>query len=92
VKQFIPAFKDAEWRPVPRVGNVEIVAADERAMLAMKMRANQPARDFEDIKFLLNLCGASRESAAVLLCDEYFPDDPLPKCALPLRRAALPGP
>jgi len=40
-KRFIPAFKDPEWRPVSRVGNVEIVAADERAMLAMKLRASR---------------------------------------------------
>jgi len=89
-KQFIPAFKDPEWRPMSRVGNVEIVAADERAMLAMKMRASRPSRDFEDIKFLLDLCGVSSESDAVSLYNEYFPDDPLPKRALPLLRAALP--
>jgi hypothetical protein len=89
-KQFIPAFKDPEWRPVSRVGNVEIVAADERAMLAMKMRASRPSRDFEDIKFLLHVCGISRESDAVSLYNEYFPDDPLPKRAFPLLRAALP--
>jgi hypothetical protein len=75
---------------VSRVGNVEIVTADERARLAMKMRASRPARDFEDIKFLLDLCGISRESEAVSLYYEYFPDDPLPKRALPLLRAALP--
>jgi hypothetical protein len=89
-KQFIPAFKDPEWRPVSRVGSVEIVAADERTMLAMKMRASRPSRDFEDIKFLLARCGISRESDAVSLYNEYFPDDPLPKRALPLLRAALP--
>jgi hypothetical protein len=90
-KQFIPAFKYPEWRPVSRVGDVEIVAADERAMLAMKMRASRPSRDFEDIKFLLDLCGISRESDAVWLYYEYFPDDPLPERALRLLRAALPA-
>ncbi len=89
-KQFIPSFKDPEWRPVSRVGNVEIVAADERTTLAMKMRASRPARDFEDIKLLLDLCGVSSESDAVSLYNAYFPDDPLPKRALPLLRAALP--
>jgi hypothetical protein len=88
-KQFVPAFKSPEWRPVSRVGNVEIVAADERAMLAMKFRASRPSRDFEDIKFLLDLCGISCESDAVSLYKEYFPDDPLPKRAMPLLRAAL---
>ena len=91
-KQFIPAFKDPDWRPVSRVGSVEIVAADERSMLAMKMRASRPSRDFEDIKLLLDLCGISSENDAVSLYHEYFPDDPLPKRAFPLLRAALPNP
>src|ERR1700677_4373178 len=89
-KQLIPAFKDPEWRPVSRVGNVEIVAADERAMLAMKLRASRPSRDFGGIKFLLQLCGISTASDAVSLYNGYFPDDPLPKRAFPLLRAALP--
>jgi hypothetical protein len=74
---------------VSRVGNVEIVAADERAMLAMKLRASRPSRDLEDIKFLLDVCGISTEGDAVSLYDEYFPDDPLPKRAFPLLRAVL---
>jgi hypothetical protein len=47
-KGFIPAFKDPEWRPVFKVGRIEIVSADERTMLAMKMRASRGSRDVEE--------------------------------------------
>jgi hypothetical protein len=40
--------------------------------------------------FLLDLCGISHERDAISLYNEYFPDDPLPKGALLLLRAALP--
>ena len=46
-KQFIPAFKEPDWRPVFRVGTVEIATADERAMLAMKMRASRGSRELK---------------------------------------------
>jgi hypothetical protein len=81
---------DPEWRPVSRVGNVEIVAAEERTMLAMSMRASRRSRDFEDVKFLLDVCVISREGDAVSRYSEFFPDDSLPKSAFPLLRAALP--
>lgn len=88
-KQFIPAFKDPEWRPVFRVGRVEIATADERAMLAMKMRASRGSRDIEDIRFLLGRCHITSESEAVALYEEYFPEDPLPDRARLLLRGAL---
>jgi len=88
-KQFIPAFKDPEWRPVFRVGKVEIATADERTMLAMKMRASRGSRDIEDIKFLLETCGVTSETEARELYDEFFPEDPLPERAGPLLRGAL---
>ena len=66
------------------------LAADERAMLAMTMRASRPSRDFEDISFYL-LDAAFRVSDAVSLYNEYFPDELLLKQALPLLRAALLG-
>jgi hypothetical protein len=88
-KQFIPAFKDPEWRPVFRLGGVEIATADERAMLAMKMRASRGSRDVEDIKFLLGKCHITNESDALALYEDYFPEDPLPERARPLLRGAL---
>jgi Nucleotidyltransferase of unknown function (DUF6036) len=88
-KIFIPSFKNPDWRPVFKVGNVEILTADERTMLAMKMRASRGSRDIEDIRLLLAKCHIQDEGQAHALYNEFFPEDPLPTRAGPLLRRAL---
>src|SRR6202789_270597 len=73
--QFIPVFKEPDWQPIFKSGNVEIVAADERSMLAMKMRAGRGARDRPDIEFLVKRCGVTTVAEALDLYEEYFPED-----------------
>jgi hypothetical protein len=87
--QFIPAFKEPNWQPILKSGNVEIVAADERSMLAMKMRAGRGSRDRPDINFLVRRCGVTSVAEALDLYEEYFPEDPLPERALPLLDEAI---
>jgi predicted nucleotidyltransferase len=88
-KGFLPAFKEPDWRPVLKIGNIDIVTADERTMLAMKLRASRGSRDIEDIKFLVNKCGIESEQEALALYDEYFPEDPLPPRAKAMLSSAL---
>jgi predicted nucleotidyltransferase len=88
-KIFVPLHKEPDWRPVVKVGTVEIVAADERTMLAMKMRASRGRRDEEDIEFLLGKCHIGSETEALELYEEYFPEDPLPQRSQPILRRAL---
>ena len=88
-QQFIPVFKEPNWRPVHKSGNVEIVAADERSMLAMKLRAGRGSRDRPDISFLVKRCGVTSVAEALDLYKEYFPEDPLPDRALPLLDEAI---
>ncbi len=87
--QFIPVFKEPNWQPILKSGNVEIVAADERSMLAMKMRASRGSRDRLDINFLVKRCGVTSVAEARDLYEEYFPEDPLPERALPLLDEAI---
>ena len=87
--QFIPVFKEPNWQPILKSGNVEIVAADERSMLAMKMRAGRGSRDRPDISFLVKRCGITSVAEALDLYDEYFPEDPLPDRTLPLLDEAI---
>jgi|GEM_PF-341409 len=88
-KGFIPVFKEPDWRPLFKIDNVEIVAADERSMLAMKLRASRGRRDQADIEFLLERCGISTEADAVELYEQFFPEDPLtPRCR-PILRGAV---
>jgi len=89
VKVYFPTFKEPDWRPVIKVGTVDVVVADERTLLAMKMRASRGRRDELDIKFLLDTCGISSVDGALALYDEYFPEDELPERAIPMLRHAL---
>lgn len=88
-QQFIPVFKEPNWRPILKSGNVEIVAADERTMLAMKMRAGRGSRDRLDINFLVKKCGITSVVEALELYEEFFPEDPLPDRTLPLLDEAI---
>ncbi|MHB1711512.1 MAG: nucleotidyltransferase [Acidimicrobiales bacterium] len=88
-KIFVPVAKEPEWRPVYRVGSIEIVAADERTMLAITMRASRGRRDEDDIEFLLATCCITSELEALSLYNEFFPEDPLPQRSRPMLRRAL---
>ena len=88
-QQFIPVFKEPNWQPILKSGNVEIVAADERSMLAMKMRAGRGSRDRLDINFLFKRCGITSVAEALELYEEFFPEDQLPDRTLPLLDEAI---
>jgi hypothetical protein len=91
VKVYLPIASEPEWRPVFKVGSVEVVVADERTLLAMKMRASRGRRDEADIKFLLNECHITSIDDALVLYEEYFPEDEFPPRAIPMLRHALDG-
>jgi hypothetical protein len=88
-QQFIPAFKEPNWQPIFKSGNVEIVAADEHSMLAMKMRVGRGSRDRLDINFLVKRCGVTSVAEALDLYEECFPEDPLPDRTIPLLEEAI---
>jgi hypothetical protein len=89
VKVYFPTFKEPDWRPVFKVGTVEVVVADERTLLAMKMRASRGRRDEVDIEFLLQACRVSTVDEALAVYEEYFPEDELPERAVPMLQHAL---
>ena len=75
---FLPVFKSPDWRPLFLFGSLEVLAADNRTMLAMKIRASRGRRDEPDIALLLQLCEIDTVQAAFSLYEEYFPEDPPP--------------
>jgi len=87
--QFVPVFKEPNWQPILKSGNVEVVAADERSILAMKLRAGRGSRDRPDINFLVKKCGITSVAEALELYEEYFPEDPLPDRTLPMLDDAI---
>ena len=92
VTVYFPVAGEPEWHPVIKVGSVEVVVADERTLLAMKMRASRGRRDEADIQFLLGKCHITSVDDALALYEEYFPEDDLPPQAIPMLRHALDGP
>jgi hypothetical protein len=78
---FVPIFRSPDWRPLYSFGTLEIFVADNRAMLAMKIRASRGRRDEPDIALLLRLCGVGSVDQAFALYEEYFPEDPAPSRA-----------
>ena len=78
---FIPVFKSPDWRPLYRFGSLEVLATDDRTMLAMKIRASRGSRDEPDIAVLLKACTISSVEQAMQLYVEYFPEDPAPERA-----------
>jgi hypothetical protein len=91
VKVYLPVANEPEWRPVFKIGSVEVAVADERTLLAMKMRASRGRRDEADIQFLLNKCQITTVNDALSLYEEYFPEDELPPRAIPMLRHGLDG-
>ena len=75
---FIPVFRSPEWRPLFTFGTLDVLAADDRTMLAMKIRASRGRRDEPDIALLLERCQITTADEAFALYDEYFPEDPAP--------------
>lgn len=55
-----------------------IQVASAEALLVMKLRANRPGRDTDDIRQLLALCDIDSVQAADELYDEYYPGESLP--------------
>ncbi len=53
-------------------GNVSIRVGSASTLLAMKLRASRPNRDFEDIAVLVRACGITTVSECAVLVDGYY--------------------
>lgn len=71
------------------LGTVTIRTASAEALLAMKIRASRQRMDNFDIEFLCEHLKVSSVEQAVGIFEKYYPDDPLPKHALPILTAIL---
>lgn len=66
-----------EWETVYDRAGVVIQVASADALLAMKLRANRPGRDTNDIRQLLSLCEVGTLEAAEDLFESFYPGDAL---------------
>ncbi|MHB8190585.1 MAG: DUF6036 family nucleotidyltransferase [Ferrimicrobium sp.] len=70
-------------------GSVTIQTASAEALLAMKIRASRPRMDNFDIAFLCEYLEVTSIAQAVGIYETYYPEDPLPRFALPILQAIL---
>ena len=75
----IPTFgrRAVEWETVFDADGILIQVAAKEALLAMKLRANRPGRDTNDIRQLLALCEINTLADAEDLYEDFYPGDSL---------------
>lgn len=65
------------WETIYDDRGVTVQVADAESMLAMKLRANRPGRDTDDIRQLLAICGIETVDDADDFYGEFYPGDSL---------------
>lgn len=74
--------KEVEWHTIFSSEKITIQVASAEALLAMKLRANRPGRDVNDIRALLALVGITNVANAETLYESFYPGDVLPDRAI----------
>lgn len=76
--KYIPSFgQTVEWETFLDDRGLELQVASADALLAMKLNANRPGRDNNDIAQLMALCGIDSLEEAESLFEQYYPGDGL---------------
>lgn len=89
----VPTFgrRAVEWETIYDNAGVVIQVASKEALLAMKLRANRPGRDVNDIRQLLALCGVATLEEAEEHYEAYYPGDALTDRAVDMVERILDG-
>jgi hypothetical protein len=89
----LPTFgrRPVEWETIYDHDGIVIQVAAKEAMLAMKLRANRPGRDTNDIRQLLRLCDVTTLDEAEELYEDFYPGDALSDRAVKMFVAILEG-
>jgi hypothetical protein len=74
--------REVEWHTIFSSAQITIQVASAQALLAMKLRANRPGRDVNDIRALLALVGITDVASAETLYESFYPGDVLPDRAV----------
>lgn len=89
----VPTFgrRAVEWETIYDRDGVVIQVASKEVLLAMKLRANRPGRDVDDIRQLLALCGISTLEEAEEHYEGFYPGDALTDRAIGMVERILDG-
>lgn len=74
--------KEIHWQNIYSDRSVRIDVAPAEAMLVMKLRANRPGRDTDDIRKLIATLGIVDVNEIESLYEDYYPAEPLSQRAL----------
>lgn len=74
--------KEVEWVSVFNEHGVEILVAPPEVLLVMKLKANRPGRDTNDIRGPLLQIGLVRIDEVESLYESYYPGEMIPERAL----------
>ena len=81
----VPAWgREVEWETIYDADGIVIQVAAKEALLAMKLRANRPGRDTNDIRQLLALCAVTTLEEADELYEAFYPGEYLTDRAVAL--------
>lgn len=80
-----------EWETIYDRDGVVIQVASKEALLAMKLRANRPGRDVNDIRHLLALCNITTLGQAEEHYEDYYPGDALTDRAIGMVQRIIDG-
>lgn len=87
---FYPDHADQFWRqPRRRYGGVEVHLADDRMMLALKLRAGRGRLDRPDVVVLLDRLGISEPEQALAIFAALYPNDALSETGWATLESAL---
>lgn len=80
----VPMFgrREVEWETIYDRDGVVIQVASKEALLAMKLRANRPGRDTDDIRQLLALCNITSVEEVEEFYEDFYPGDGLSNRAI----------
>jgi len=89
----LPTFgrRTVEWETIYDQDGIVIQLAAKEAMLAMKLRANRPGRDTNDIRQLLRLCEIRSVDEAEEMYEDFYPWDALTDRAVGMVVSILAG-
>ncbi len=84
-----PMYPPPEWVVFLERSNVRLLVANPRLLLAMKIKANRPNRDFADIEVLLGACRITTYVDALACFEEHYTTEAVAPRAEAYLRAKL---
>lgn len=89
----VPTFgrRPVEWETIYDRDSVVVQVASKEALLAMKLRANRPGRDVDDIRQLLALCSLTTLAEVEEHYEDFYPGDGLTDRAIGMVERILDG-